>query len=253
LSASAAKTVAIVQSSYIPWKGYFDLINSVDEFILYDDRQFTRRDWRNRNRIKTPQGVTWLSIPVKVRGKYTQRIDETEIADNGWAERHWRTLEHAYRAAPQFDLYRADLEDLYRAAGAELMLSRVNRSFLEAICRFLGFGTPLSWSTEYSVSGSKTERLVQLCSAAGATAYLSGPTARTYMDESLFADAGVELSYMDYSGYPEYPQLYPPFEHAVSIVDLLFHTGEHAPGYLKSLGPIPGGGRGAAPYDAVTS
>jgi WbqC-like protein family len=228
------KRVAIVQSCYIPWKGYFDLVNLVDEFIIYDDRQYTRRDWRNRNRIKTPQGSTWLTIPVEVKGRYDQRIDETRISDPDWADRHWKTLTHTYSSAPFFDDLRDRVESLY-ARAEDAHLSRVNRLFLDELCGMLGIGTPLSWSTDYEAEGAKTERLVSLCRAAGATTYLSGPSAREYMDEGLFAEAGIELEYMDYSGYPEYPQLHPPFDHAVTVLDLLFNTGPDAPSFMKSF------------------
>jgi WbqC-like protein family len=231
---SSSKRVAIVQSCYIPWKGYFDLINLVDEFILYDDRQYTRRDWRNRNRIKTPQGSTWLTIPVEVKGRYEQRIDETQIADPSWGYRHWKTLTHNYATTPCFDDFRKPIEELYRAA-VDRRLSAVNRLFLQAVCELLGIETQFTWSTDYEANGAKTERLVSLCRAASATAYLSGPSAREYMDESLFEDAGIELEYMDYSGYPEYPQQHPPFDHAVTILDLLFNTGSEAPLFMKTL------------------
>lgn len=236
---SSAKTVAIVQSSYIPWKGYFDLINAADEFILYDDQQYTRRDWRNRNRIKTPQGVTWLSIPVRVKGRYFQRIDETEIADPAWAADHWRTIEHAYRQAPFFDHYREALEALYRGCD-EPLLSRVNRRFLETLCDLLRIPARLTWSTDYEAEGRKTERLVSLCRAARGTMYLSGPTARAYIDERLFEEAGLALRYMDYAGYPEYGQLHPPFEHAVSVIDLLVHTGPEARTHFRSFDALDG-------------
>jgi hypothetical protein len=202
--------------------------------VLYDDQQYTRRDWRNRNRIKTAQGPIWLSIPVKVKGRYHQRIDETEISDPTWARRHWRTLEHAYGAAPGFDEYRSTFERLYRESD-ERLLSRVNRRFLAAICGLLGIRTRLSWSTDYAARGSRTERIVSLCQSVGASAYVSGPSARTYLDESAFARSGIELRYMDYSEYREYEQLYPPFLHEVSVLDLLFHTGRTAPQYLKSF------------------
>lgn len=235
----APKSVAIVQSSYIPWKGYFDLINSVDEFILYDDQQYTRRDWRNRNRVKSAQGTIWLSIPVKVKGKYLQRIDETEVSDPTWPDRHWHTVAHTYGRAPYFAAYRDELQALYDDS-REVLLSRINRRFLEEICTLLGISTRFVWSTEYEVDGSKSDRLVALCRAAGASVYLSGPSARAYLDESLFVDAGIELRYMDYSGYPEYEQLHPPFEHAVSVVDLIVHTGPSAKRYLKSFSPSLG-------------
>jgi hypothetical protein len=173
MGSGVGKKVAIVQSCYIPWKGYFDLINLVDEFILYDDRQYTRRDWRNRNRIKTPQGSQWLTIPVEVKGRYEQRIDETRISDPGWADQHWKTLRHNYASAPFFDDYRNRLESLYRSAG-DPRRSAVNRLFLDELCGILGIRTSLSWSTDYEAVGAKTERLVSLCVAAGATTYLSG-------------------------------------------------------------------------------
>lgn len=231
---STPKRVAIVQSCYIPWKGYFDLINLVDEFILYDDRQYTRRDWRNRNRIKTPQGSQWLTIPVEVKGRYEQRIDETRISDPNWADGHWKALTHNYASTPFFGEYRDGLEALYRRAD-DPSLSVVNRLFLGELCAILGIETRLTWSTDYDAEGAKTERLVSLCRAAGATHYLSGPSARDYMDESLFEEAGIELEYMDYAGYPEYPQLHPPFDHAVTVLDLVLNTGPDAPLFMKSF------------------
>lgn len=229
------KTAAIVQSCYIPWKGYFDLVRSVDEFILYDDRQFTRRDWRNRNRIKTPHGVRWLTIPVDVKGKYHQRIDETVVADPSWAGRHWKTLVQCYSRAPCFDDYAQRFEELYRRVAGEARLSRVNRHLAEGVCEVLGIETVLSWSTDYDVDGERTERLVALCLAAGADRYLSGPRARAYLDEGAFPRAGIELVYADYEGYPEYDQVHPPFEHGVTILDLIFHLGTEAPRYMRKL------------------
>ncbi len=223
----------------MPWKGYFDLIDRVDEFILYDDRQYTRRDWRNRNRIKTPQGVRWLTIPVTVKGKYSQQICETRISDPDWAQRHWKTLVHNYSAAPRFADYRDLVEDLYVGA-QERLLSRVNHRFLTALCAALGIETRLTWSMDYEAKGEKTERLVSICKQAAAAEYVSGPTAKAYLDEEHFAEAGITLTYMDYSGYPDYPQLHPPFEHAVSILDLLFCTGADAPSYMKTMSKTGG-------------
>jgi len=230
----AGKTVAIVQSSYIPWKGYFDLINSVDEFILYDDRQYTRRDWRNRNRIKAPGGSVWLTVPVMSKGRYLQRIDATYAEDDAWRTRHWQTLLHSYARAPYFAGYAPLVEELYLGS-RERRLSLINRSFIEAVCRLLGIETTLRWSTEYAAEGSKTARLVDLCRQAGATDYLSGPTARTYLQESLFTAHAMSVRYMDYSNYPPYPQVHPPFDHNVTILDLLFHTGPEARRYMKSF------------------
>lgn len=233
MSATPLKSIAIVQSSYVPWKGYFDLINSVDEMVLYDDRQFTRRDWRNRNRLKTEHGIAWISIPVRVKGKYLQRIDETEIVDQSWRTRHWRIIEQAYRRAPHFEFAHDLLKDLYEGCN-ETLLSGINRYFLQALCGALSIDTPLVPSTTYCAAGARTERLVAICQAAGADRYLSGPTARSYLDHAQFDQAGIAVEYIDYSDYRTYDQLYPPFVHEVSIIDLLVHTGADARQYLKS-------------------
>lgn len=228
------KRIAIVQSSYIPWKGYFDLINSVDEFVLYDDVQFTRRDWRSRNRIKTSSGAAWLSIPVKVSGQYLQKIRETQIASEGWGRRHWASICHSYARAPHFARYRELFEDLYLAT-TSTMLSEINYRFLTQICGLLGIGTRLSWSMDYTLLGDRTERLASICQQAGATEYLSGPSAKAYVDSAAFESRGIGLRFVDYDGYPEYPQLHGAFDHKVSIIDLILNVGPAAPGYLKSF------------------
>lgn len=232
----AHKRVAIVQSSYIPWKGYFDLIRAADEFILLDDVQFTKRDWRSRNRIKTKDGLYWLSIPVLTRGRYDQRISDTTIADASWSERHWRTIHDAYARTPFFDAYAAPVRAFYESPVSE-RLSDVNRSLIEAMCGALGITTPIRWSSEYHPAEGRNERLIDLCVKAGASHYLSGPAARGYIDEAAFARAGVEVHFVDYSGYPEYPQPFPPFEHAVSALDMIFCTGPRAHEYMKDLSP----------------
>ncbi|HEY2799101.1 MAG TPA: WbqC family protein [Chthoniobacterales bacterium] len=228
-----SKSVAIVQSNYIPWRGYFDLINSVDEFILYDDAQYTIRDWRNRNIIKTPQGPKWLTIAVEVKGRYHQKIKDTVINDSDWARKHWATIVHSYSRAPHFSTYRELFENLYLGS-EEKMLSSINHRFLQALCQVLGISTPLTWSMNYQLVGDKTERLVSLCRQAGATSYLSGPAAKAYLEEALFQNEGISVSYMDYSGYPDYAQLHPPFEPRVSVIDLIFNEGPNARKYLKS-------------------
>ncbi len=228
----AIKKVAIVQSNYIPWKGYFDLIRNVDEFILFDDMQYTRRDWRNRNQVKGPNGVAWLTIPVNSKGKYLQKIRDTVVSDPAWAQDHWKTVAHFYAPAPFFKTYRHQLEEFYR--GAELKyLSEINYRFLTGLCSLLGVNTRITWSSDYQLADGKTERLVSLCKQAGATHYLSGPSARDYIDPSLFASEEVQLQYFDYSGYPEYHQLYPPFRHDVSVIDLILNEGPGAAEFLK--------------------
>jgi len=232
----AHKCVAIVQSSYIPWKGYFDLIRAADEFILLDDVQFTKRDWSSRNRIKTKDGLSWLTIPVQTSGRYQQRIMDTTIADTTWSERHWQTIQSAYARTPFIDAYAPQVHEAYQRVTSD-RLSDVNRSLIERLCQMLGITTPIRWSSEYHPREGRNERLIDLCVKSGATDYLSGPSARGYVDEAVFADAGVTVHFADYSGYREYDQPYPPFEHAVSVLDLLFCTGPAATDYLKDLSP----------------
>ena len=226
------KRVAIVQSNYIPWKGYFDMIAHVDEFILYDEMQYTRRDWRNRNRIKTAQGTQWLTVPVITRGKYTQTIAQTEINGAEWAEKHWKTLELTYRRAPYFEQVESWLKPLY-LDHQDTHLSAMNQRFIVEICARLGITTRISRSEDYTLIEGKTERLANLCAQAGGTEYVSGMAAQNYMDEAVFTKAGLTLSWFTYEGYPEYPQLWGEFEHGVSILDLLFNCGDDAPNHMK--------------------
>lgn len=228
------KTVAVLQSCYIPWKGYFDLVNRADEFILYDDRQYTKNDWRNRNKIKTPRGSQWLTIPIAHRGRHGQRIDEAEVTDPRWRTKHWKAIVQNYSRAPFFEEQSWPFEQLY-ATLEDARLTVINQRFLRAACEALGITTRISDSKDYPAEGRGGDRVLSLCRAAGASRYLSGPSARTYLDEDLFARAGVDVEYVDYSGYPEYPQLYPPFDHAVTVLDLLFNVGAEAPRYLTSF------------------
>ncbi|MCA7953304.1 WbqC family protein [Burkholderia seminalis] len=221
------KRIAIVQSNYIPWKGYFDLIAATDEFILYDDAQYTRRDWRNRNQIKTPQGVQWLTVPVKVKGRYHQSIRETEIDGTQWAQQHWTRLRQNYARAPHFARYAEQLEALY-LNGRHDTLSALNLAMLAWINRQLGIATRISSSSDYTLEGDRTDKLLNLCLQAGATEYLSGPAARDYLDENRFAAEGIAVRWFDYPAYPPYAQLWGEFVHGVTVLDVLFHCGPEA-------------------------
>lgn len=220
------KRVAVLQSNYLPWKGYFDIIHNVDLFIFYDDVQFTKNDWRNRNKVKTPQGAQWLSIPVGQ--KISRLIHEVEIPDASWQKAHFKTIEMNYSKSPYFHQYSAFFAQVYLEREWK-NLSELNHFLIREIStRFLKIQTQFDDSRNYQMQGAKEERLLSLLEQAGATHYLSGPAARDYIKEESFTSRGVQLSYQDYSGYPEYPQLYPPFTHQVSIIDLLFNCGENS-------------------------
>ena len=228
------KKIAILQSNYIPWKGYFDIINTVDEFILYDDVQYTKNDWRNRNKIKTKQGLIWLTIPIVLKNKFGQKIREVRISDTRWKRKHWLSISQNYSNAKYFKAYKEQFEDLYFGC-SEIFLSQINYRFLAAICQILNIDTKISWSANFRLVEGKTERLISLCKQTGATEYISGPAAKSYINEELFRDENIALRYMDYSGYPDYQQFHLPFEHSVSIIDLIFHEGPRAKIYMKSF------------------
>ena len=225
--------VLITQSNYIPWKGYFDAINKADVFVLYDDMQYTKRDWRNRNLIKTAKGLQWLTIPVQVKGKYFQKINETIVSEKDWNKSHWDQIRNAYRQAPYFKTYQSFFEDLYRSSNEEF-LSKINHSFLSSICGLLGISTKFMWSHEFELKGDKSEKLLNICRELNATHYISGPAAKDYLDESLFKAENITVEWMEYN-YNEYPQQFPPFQHGVSIIDLLFNCGDRFKEHMNSF------------------
>ena len=227
------KKIAILQSNYIPWKGYFDLINMVDEFVLYDTAQYTKNDWRNRNIIKTAQGSQWLTIPCKVES-IAQLISETMASDPRWRIKHWRTISQNYSKAPYFKEYK-DIFEAFYLATTEQSLSLINYELIKIISGILGIKTKISWSNEYDLIEGQTEKLLNICQQTGADAYLSGPAAQGYFDEDLAERLGIKVEWIDYSGYPEYCQLHAPFEHGVSILDLIFNEGPNATKFMKSF------------------
>jgi hypothetical protein len=229
------KKILITQSNYIPWKGYFDAMHEVDEVILYDDAQYTKRDWRNRNIIKTSKGPAWLSIPVEVKGRYFQKIRETKISDQKWNQRHLKTLRLTYAKAAHFKVLSDFVESLYARASMQY-LSEINYWFLTEITRHLGIKTPVFFSDSFDLSAKNpTQRLVNICKQAGASHYYSGPAAKSYLEEDKFLKEKITVSYFNYDGYPEYQQLYSPFSHFVTILDLLFNTGNDFRHYMKSF------------------
>jgi hypothetical protein len=225
-----SRRVAIIQSSYIPWRGYFAIIARCDAFIFLDSVQFTRRDWRTRNRIKTPSGPLWLSIPVRQKGNYHASIDAIEIAGAGWVSEHLHRIAANYRRAPHFAALFPVLEAAYGAMKAEVSLSAINQGLTATMCRLLDIGTPLLRDVDLIERGrlnalAPTARLVKLAAVAEATEYLSGPAARAYLDESAFDASGMTVSWMDYGGLLQYRQLWSGFDPSLSVVDALLNLG----------------------------
>ena len=228
-----SKKIAILQSNYIPWKGYFDLINSVDEFVLYDDVQYTKNDWRNRNMVKTNHGVKWLTIPVR-QNKLGQLIRDTKICDKRWARKHWASVSQVCPKTRCFNEYKEVFEQIYLTATQEY-LSEINFMFIKAINELLGINTKIRWSSEFDLADGQTERLIEICKQCNATEYLSGPAAKQYFDIELAKKENIKVTWVEYGGYKEYQQLFPPFEHKVSVLDLIFNEGQNAPRYMKSF------------------
>ncbi|MDD2896322.1 MAG: WbqC family protein [Aliarcobacter sp.] len=227
------KKVAILQSNYIPWKGYFDMINMVDEFILYDEVQYTKNDWRNRNKIKTSQGIQWLTIPVR-QENLEQKIKDTKITDKKWNVKHWRTISQNYSKAKNFKEYKDIFEELYLTCDEEY-LSQINYKFITTINKILGITTKIRWSSEFELIDGQTEKLLGICKDCNADIYISGPAAKDYFDEDLSKKENIQVKWMDYSEYKEYEQLHLPFEHGVSILDLIFNEGNNATKFMKSF------------------
>lgn len=222
--------VAIIQSNYIPWKGYFDIINDSDIFIFLDDVQYTKNDWRNRNKIKTPGGLSWLTIPTG--SNLNRLINEVELKDSNWQKEHWTKIINNYKDSRHFETYREFFEEIYLKK-EWLNLSELNQFLIKKIStELLGINTKFMNSNEIVHSGKKQEKVLSLLESLKGSIYISGPAAKNYNDDLLFKNIGVELIYKDYSNYPEYEQLYPPFEHGVTILDLIFHKGPEAPYYI---------------------
>lgn len=231
----------ILQPSYIPWRGYFHLIQRADVFVFYDDVQYDKHGWRNRNRIKTQHGSQWLTIPVAARGNVTEGLrlcDVQMLWQQNWAKKHWASVAQAYAKAPHFREYEPLLANLYRFEPTTRPANLVDYTIAttQHLAAILGIThTRFVRSSELNTSGEKTDRLIAILKAIDADHYISGPSARRYIDAKRFADANIKLEYVEYN-YAEYTQLHPPFDGQVSILDLLFHLGNRAADHI--WGPL---------------
>ena len=218
------KKVLITQSNYIPWKGYFNAISKVDVFVVYDEMQYTKRDWRNRNLIKTPNGLKWLSIPVEVKGKYFQKINETKVSDKKWNKSHLGILKQNYNKTKYYKETIGWVEELYMNCNFEY-LSEINLHFVREINKFLNINTEIKFSKDFDLHEERSQRLINVCKDLNATDYYSGPAAKFYMDEDLFNNNNIKVHYFDYTNFEKYDQLYGEFNHGVTILDLIFNIG----------------------------
>jgi len=221
--------IAIAQPTYLPWLGYFDLLDQVDKFVLLDTVQFEKRSWQQRNRVKTPGGLVWLSVPVVFRGRLGQRIADVEIREAEFWRDHLRTVELNYRRAPFFDEYYPALSELLRSASSGLRLAELSIGLLRWLSEALGIKTPTVRSSELAVEGKRTYLLAEVCSLLGATTYVSPLGSADYLLNELpiMTGRGVSVVFQHYE-HPSYRQLYPPFQTHASILDLLFNEGKNS-------------------------
>jgi len=226
------KKVAILQPNYIPWKGVFDLISRVDAFVFYDDVQYTAKDWRSRNRIKTAHGDLWLTVPVLTKGLRDQRICDAVIDPlSKWQTKHYKALKANYHKARYFKPYEYLLEEIYLAR-RWAKIADLNIFATRLIAEALGLKVEWHRSSDLRQSGSKNgERAINLCKSLACDHFVNGPSARTFMDESLFGQNGIKLDYISYA-YPEYEQLHPPFLHEVTVLDVIFNCGPDARAFI---------------------
>mgnify|MGYP001336744194 CR=1 FL=1 len=227
------KKIAILQPNYIPWKGVFDLINRVDVFVFYDDVQYTTKDWRNRNKIKTPQGDLWLTVPVRSKGLRGQKINDAMIDGEkvNWQQKHLESIRNSYKKAPFFRQYEHLLDEIYVNHVWE-KISDLDIYATRRIAESLSIDAEWHRSSDLDEHGAKDgEKVLRICETLGCDYFLNGPTAKPFMDERLFEEKGVALEFIDYD-YAAYPQLHGPFTHHVTVLDVMFNCGPSARGLV---------------------
>ncbi|MEI8292954.1 MAG: WbqC family protein [bacterium] len=225
--------VSINQPAYLPWLGYFERIARSDAHIVLDHVQFEKNSFTNRNKVRTREGFAWLTVPIRTKGRFGDlSIAGLSFAENDpWQKKHWATLRLNYSRTPFFASYATAYEPLYEHVwdGFGPMV----RAFLAQHVRDLGISTPLLFSSELGVGGTKSQLILNLCKSAGATTYLSGPLGRNYLDEGLFLESGISVVYQDYT-HPTYTQHLNGFEPFMCILDLIFNHGPDSRNILMS-------------------
>jgi hypothetical protein len=225
-------TLAVLQPGYLPWLGFFDQVARSDVFVLYDDAQFDKHGWRNRNRVKSAKGPVWLTVPVLHSGRSGQSINETEIDSKlPWARKHIRTIAQLYADAPFVSRYLPEIEEILLRPWTRLVDLDVALS--TRICQWLGLERRFCLSSELSVGGDRNDRLINLCRHFGAKVYFSGNSAQDYLDVGAFADLGIAVEWQNFV-HPTYPQQHGPFVSHLSAIDLLLNVGPDSAAVLQS-------------------
>ena len=224
--------VIITQSNYIPWKGYFSYMREATHLVLYDDMQYTKRDWRNRNKLISSDGPKWLSIPIDVKGKFHQKINEAQVSDESWGEKHWNFIKNNYGKAKYFFEYEKHFKNLF-LENTSSYLSDINLGFIKKIIELLNIEITILSSKEFDLKGNRTEKLVNICTDLCASKYFTAPAAKNYIEESLFSIRNIEIEYYNYDGFIKYKQNWDGFSHEVSILDMFFNLGPDTINYFN--------------------
>ena len=228
-----SRKVAIIQSNFLPWKGYFDFIKKVDHFVFYDTCQYTKRDWRNRNKIKVSNGDPWISVSVNTKNKFDQKINETFITDPDWAKKIWNKIEYNYKKTPYFNFVKDEIFNECILKIEDQTISGINQKIIKYISKnLLDIETEFHDSSTFNLPEDRNLRLVNITKELDGTEYISGEAAKCYLDYALFEKENIKLSFMSYEGYESYPQIHGEFSHFVTILDLFFMTGPEAKNYL---------------------
>jgi hypothetical protein len=231
-SSPSEKTVAVLQPGYLPWLGFFDQLARSDVFVVYDDVQFDKHGWRNRNRIKSPAGPHWLTVPVLHTGKNFPSNHSVEIDHSQrWARKHVGSIRQFYSNAPFLSRYLPEFEEILHRKWT--LLIDLDLAVLAVLCSWLDLRTTVVRSSTLGIQGGQSERLLNHCLHFGARRYLSGTAARDYLLTPLFSQHGIEVIWQDYH-HPVYPQLHGPFVSHLSTLDLLLNCGDQSRSILLS-------------------
>ena len=224
-------TLTALQPGYLPWLGFFEQMKSADVFVLYDDVQFDKHGWRNRNRIKCSHGLQWLTVPVRQHGK--PRIADVEIDQTKqWARKHIASIRQCYAAAPHLEPYATELEEIL--SGPWRLLADLDEAVIALLAGWLRVETTVVRSSRIDVHGERTERLVALCRHFGADRYRSGDAARAYLEVEPFEREGIEVEWQNLD-HPVYSQLHGEFVSHLSALDLIFNCGYESAAFIAAI------------------
>jgi hypothetical protein len=225
-------TIVVLQPGYLPWLGFFDQLRRCDVFVYYDDVQYDKHGWRNRNRIKTQQGPQWLTVPVRHGGLGFPKILDVEIdTRTPWARKHVLSIRQAYARAPFLARYLPGVEELLHAPWRQLV--ELDLALAGLMAESLGLRRRIERSSALGIGGERSERLVRICRHFGGTKYVSGNVASDYLDVPLFERNGIAVEWQDFT-HPVYPQLHGEFMPYMSALDLLLNCGDESAAVLAS-------------------